>query len=276
MPAPKAVVNDIYFNLRDDDWPHESDVDPIIRFPSRFEIHSLIGAEQNRQLWLAHVDDRPVALRLFRFPEKQRALTPVDTADRQGEIMIALGLRNIAEPLWSGGDRDGLFVSEAWVEGQDLGQLAPCPWDRLARWVRPVVRDLAILHKRGKFHGSIRPSRIVVGKDSATLLAQPWSVALISLREALYIGPDGCLDEQRGAFLDPDFLGPEERLFYPIDQYAFCKTLLAVSDDTMPSKARTLLERGLSPRIMSRTNMLSILELLDSYVIESNNEGSAR
>ena len=92
---------------------------------------------------------------------------------RECEIAIALAHPHVVEVYDHGEAAGRLWVAMQWVDGTDLGELAPLDAARAARIVAQIGRALDAAHARGLVHRDVKPGNVLVeqrtGADHAYL-----------------------------------------------------------------------------------------------------------
>ncbi len=221
-------------------------VEPLVPFPSQISRAVLVRAGPDQQLWRASFRGERVALRLARVEEP--LFSPPEIIARAANLASELRLVNTAELIATSRIADGFFVAERWIEGEPLGLL---PELETLRLLRGVAQDLTKLHSARKWHGGVRPSRVVIGRRSAHLTAYSWSAFLTTLPRDQF-APLSEGDRQEYA---PELLAHGPKAAGPaLDVFGFARVLQAAVKS--PSRHFAgLLERATSPDPKLRPTM---------------------
>ena len=87
-------------------------------------------------------------------------------------------------------DADQCFFSMEWLDGVDLeafarellgGDRASTPaaaFERIAPYLREMVEGIEAIHRCEKLHRDVKPSNILIRKDSSAVIAEPPSAGL--------------------------------------------------------------------------------------------------
>ena len=193
---------------------------PLVPFPREVSGAESVTASKNAQLWRASWSGKAVALRLFLH---RPLIAPPRIMERAAEIDAQLGLTATARMIAAGSSGDGWYVAEEWIEGGRLDHRTD---------LRAVASDLLRLHRAGKWHGGVTPSRIVSANGVGWLVARAWATFLSTLpKEQLALFDRSVAPEllEHG----PSAAGPAT------DVYGFAK-VLAACDRSGPMIARAL------------------------------------
>lgn len=154
----------------------------IVEVPPRFQRLVRVSGDARVELHRAELDGRAVALRLVCYSEERRPIVdPKMVMSRTQEIVAGLELSHVAPLLAVEAVPGGLISAEAWAGDRPLVGGSKLTLSELKQALGPVLDDLAKLHGARKWHGGIRPSRLIAGQGGATLVALPWSVALTGM-----------------------------------------------------------------------------------------------
>ena len=206
---------------------------PLVPFPREVSGAESVTASKHAQLWRASWSGKAVALRLFRFEGAKPLIAPPSILERSAEIDAQLGLAATAAMIAAGSSGDGWYVAEAWIEG--------APIDRKTD-LGAVVSDLLRLHRAGKWHGGVSPSRIVSTNGEGRLVARAWSTYLSTLpREQLAIFDRDVAPELLS--IGPSAAGPAN------DVHGFARVLAACG------KSGPIIDRGLSEDVSERPTL---------------------
>ena len=212
--------------------------DPIAPIPDGYQVDRLVGGHRRKQLFRARHDGQPVALRLLRFEEDEGPMMePSFLMTRLGSVIDELELTTIAPLRAAEATGDGYFAAEPWIGDRDLTK-AQLSWAETCALLGPLAEDLAKLHAHRKWHGGIRPHRIRVDGQAATLVAFAWAATASSFTRDLFARVE--VPEKRGGgFIAPELLekGPAGA-GTALDVYGLGRTLEAVCADCPPALAR--------------------------------------
>jgi hypothetical protein len=206
----------------------------LVPFPSEVVGAELVRSSKNAELWRASFSGKPVALRLFRL--ERSLIAPPAIMERAAEIDAQLELTATAKMIAAGESGEGWYVAEEWIEGTALDHRTD---------LRGVASDLLRLHRAGKWHGGVTPSRIV-SNGAGVLLARSWATFLSTLpREQLTSFAEDVAPEllQHG----PSAAGPAN------DVHGFAQVLAACG------KSGPLIRRALSSEVADRPTLSELL-----------------
>ena len=206
---------------------------PLIPFPQQIAGAELIRNGKNDQLWRASFGGEVVALRLGRFEKERPLFEPSEIIWGVASIAERLGLTHTAKLVATGSSGDGFFVAERWIDGRGIDGDAN---------LSGVAEDLMRLHAARKWHGGLRPTRIVVSRGVAHLIGLTWSMFLTTLTQDSMRSFDEDLAPELME-IGPHAAGPGN------DVYGFARVLVAAG------RSNALVERALSPRPEDRPAM---------------------
>lgn len=232
---------------------------PIVTVPAGLAVERLVGGNRYKQLFVARRGEARVALRLLRFGEAKTPLVPPSfLLPRLGSIIDELKLENVAPLLEAGETAGGFYAIEPWLGAGDLSGAQPVAWAALATRLAPIAADLATLHAARKWHGGIRPHRIRLVGDRATLVAFSWAAMATAFVQSLF----GAVETRGRDFVAPELLerGPAGA-GTALDVYAMAKTILGAADD-VPADVRQLLEGAFASDRAMRPTMEDIAAAL--------------
>jgi len=217
----------------------------IVEVPSRFQKLVRVSGDAQVELHRAELDGRPIALRLVRYAaDHQPIVDPKMVMSRLQEIAAGLQLEHVAALLAVESVAGGLVAAEAWAGDRRLFGGQKLGLAEVKRALGPVLGDLGKLHGARKWHGGIRPSRLIAGPRGATLVALPWSVALTGMVRELRSELDPASpgrDPYRApemAELGPKAAGPG------LDVYAVAQLVLRNIGDALSPKLKAALDAG--------------------------------
>ena len=104
---------------------------------------------------LLAVADAPRAARMF---------------EREYHTLAGLKHPRIIQVYDYGIDAAGAYYTMELLDGQDLRELAPLPFDRACRYLRDVASSLALLHARGLLHRDLSPRNVRITSDDRAKL----------------------------------------------------------------------------------------------------------
>ncbi len=145
--------------------PYGLTVQSRIFFAGRFEVHGLVHARGMGDLYQAHDERRPVAVKVF----SPRWTRDSEATDRfLAEVRVAGELVHpvLSPPLETGRLASGrAYVASPWIEGKDLADvLSRGPLDpRLAAdLLAPIASALDALHAAGIVHRTLSAAKVRV------------------------------------------------------------------------------------------------------------------
>lgn len=217
----------------------------IVEVPSRFQKLVRVSGDAQVELYRAELDGRAIALRLVRYAADRRPIVdPKMVMSRLQEIAAGLQLEHVAPLLAVESVEGGLVAAEAWAGDRRVFDGPKLDLDEIKRALGPVLGDLGKLHGARKWHGGIRPSRLIAGPRGATLVALPWSVALTGMVRELSHELDRRSPERDPyrapelAELGPKAAGPS------LDVYAVAQLVLRNVGGALGPKLKAALDAG--------------------------------
>ncbi|MFO0726122.1 MAG: hypothetical protein U1E65_20230 [Myxococcota bacterium] len=236
---------------------------PILDVPAAVTKRVLLSGDAHVELYRGEVDGKPVALRLVKFPANLRPIVdPKLVMQRTQEIAAGLGLSATAALLSVESMPGGLALTETWGGDRPLLAGGKLPLRTLAKALGPVLADLDKLHQARKWHGGIRPSRVLEGKSAACLIALPWAVALSGMVAELSQAFDPRTADQ-DKYRAPELATIGMKAMGPAaDVYAIGRLLAAGAEGALPPRVASTVSAALSadpgarPRIADITHAL--------------------
>lgn len=235
----------------------------IVEAPSRFQRLVRVSGDAQVELYRAELDGRAVALRLVRYAEQRRPIVdPKMVMSRTQEIVAALELTRVAPLLAVEAVPGGLISAEAWAGDRRLFDGSKLPLAELKRALAPALADLAKLHGARKWHGGIRPSRVIAGASGATLVALPWSVALTGMVRELSHELDRRSPE-RDPYRAPELaeLGPKAA-GPALDVYAIAQLVLRNVSGALSPQLKGALDAAVDRDPARRPSLTALSEAL--------------
>jgi tRNA A-37 threonylcarbamoyl transferase component Bud32 len=156
----------------------------------RFAIESTLGRGGMGTVFKVRdrFNDRLLALK--RVPlanERARSLL-----EREYTTLARLAHPSIIEVYDYALDSDGAYYTMEPLDGQDLANLAPLPFDKVCRYLRQVATSLTLLHARGLVHRDVSPRNVRVTADDRCKLIDFGGLGAVG-ESAAVVGTPPCV-----------------------------------------------------------------------------------
>lgn len=220
--------------------------------PEGYRLLKTVHRGPHHALFHAQKGEAQFAVRVLDLPDEHApALDPSMMLQQLGKIPKGLELLGVA-PLQDAHAEDcRVTIIEAYqpgdpIEGATFSQL---------EGLRALLEDLAKLHQRGKWHGGVRPGRILVHEGRLKLCGFTFACWLSTCPPAL----KKVLEPQ--SELAPELIATPAAIGPPADVFGISKSLMKVSG--LPPALKANLQRGCAEDPRARPKVGALLESLD-------------
>ncbi len=190
--------------------------------------------------------DARFVVRTLNLPrEHAPALDPSMMLMQLGKIPKGLELRSFAQLEGASSQGDRITIIEAFEPGDPI---AGATFEALTG-LRQLLEDLAKLHQHGKWHGGVRPPRILLHEGELKLCGFASACWLSASPPSL----QALLEPQ--AELAPELVGPSA------DVFGLCKSLLKVRG--LPPALKASLQAGCAEDPTARPTIRALLARFD-------------
>lgn len=220
--------------------------------PDRFKPVREIHQSPHHRLLEASEADSRLALRLLRWSEETApALDPAALLERMDSIAKSLELSTFAQLTEVSANGDTLIIAERFVSGTPI---EGAEWSKIHEGARALIDDLEKLHAHHKWHGGVRPGRLLVDHGRITLTSFSFATWLSTSTSRLKkeLEPDARLPPE--ASEGPKMAGPH------LDVYGLSTSLLTVRG--LPSALEAALQRGRLESYKDRPTVAQLKALL--------------
>ncbi|MGA8027102.1 MAG: protein kinase [Bryobacteraceae bacterium] len=196
--------------------PRSGALSPGMMLGSRYRIEAEAGEGGMGKVYRAwDVElNRAVAVKVVR-PELARNPEALDRLKQEISLASRISHRNVMR-IHDLGQADGvLFVSMAWVDGEDLGHLlrraGPLPEERVLELALEICAGLEAAHEQGIIHRDLKPANILLDSAGHACIADFGLARTLEMPHASSLTRSG---EVPGT---PRYMSPEQVQGKPVD-----------------------------------------------------------